>query len=125
MRDGDIVIRNEMFDMERTIHMQSDDAQTTASPSALGYSVGRWEGDALVIETSRVNYPRFNYTGSIPQSEAVAIVERFEVDEDNDELVYDMTVTDPATFTEPVSRRWVLVWRPDLVVERYECTLEE
>jgi hypothetical protein len=125
MRDSDIVIRNEMFDMERTIHMQPGDAQTMPAESALGYSVGRWDGDALVVETSRVNYQRFNYTGSIPQSEAVSITERFEVDASSDELIYDMTVTDPATFTEPVSRRWVLEWRPDLVVERYECTLGE
>jgi hypothetical protein len=125
MSDGDIVIRNELFDSVRTIHMQAGDAQTTPAPSALGYSVGRWDDDVLVIETSHVNWPHFNYTGSIPQSDAVSIVERFDVDEDSDELIYEMTVTDPATFTEPVSFRWVLVWRPDLVVERFECVADE
>jgi len=122
LRDGDIILRNEMLDIERTIHMQP--LASPPAPSALGYSVGRWDGDTLVVETNRVNWPRFNYTGSIPQSEAVAIVERFTVDESHDELVYEMTVTDPATFTAPVSMQWTLVWRPDLVVEPFECTLE-
>ena len=119
-QDGDIVLRVEVFDIVRTIHMDPA-ANPEAQPATpLGYSVGRWEGDTLVIRTTRVSWPYFNESGSIPQSEAVVIDERFTVGAD-DRLVYEIVVTDPATFTAPVSARFVLGWRPDVVVEPYEC----
>ena len=119
-QDGDIVLRVEVFDIVRTIHMDPA-ANPEAQPATpLGYSVGNWEGDTLVVRTTRVSWPYFNESGSIPQSEAVAIDERFTVGAD-DRLVYEIVVTDPATFTAPVSARFVLGWRPDVVVEPYEC----
>jgi len=119
-QDGEIVLRVEVFDVVRTIHMESgaDASEQPATP--LGYSEGHWEGNTLVVRTTRVSWPYFNQSGSIPQSEAVQIDERFTVGED-DRLVYDLVVTDSATLTEPVSARFVLGWRPDLVVEPYEC----
>ena len=51
--------------------------------------------------------------------------ERFTVSDDGNRLAYELTVTDPATFTEPVSGRWTLGWRPDMNVEPYECIAEE
>lgn len=121
---GNIIIRNESFDIVRTIHMQSDGQRVVPPPSALGYSVGRWEGGTLVIRTTEIAWPYFDQIGSIPQTEAVEIIERFSVDDENNQLLYDVTVSDPAVFTEPVSAHWVLEWRPDLVVEPYECTLD-
>jgi hypothetical protein len=69
-----------------------------------------------------VNWPYFDSAGSIPQSDAVEITERFVVREDENQLVYERSVSDPATFTEPVSQTVVLEWRPDLVVEPWKCT---
>lgn len=119
-QDGDIVLRVEVFDIVRTIHMDPAEDPGAQQATPLGYSVGRWEGDTLVVRTTRVSWPYFNESGSVPQSAAVAIDERFTVGAD-DRLVYEITVTDPATFTEPVSARFVLGWRPDVVVEPYEC----
>jgi len=121
--DG-IVLRVEVFDIVRTIHMGTDLNASQQSPTPLGYSQGRWEGDTLFVHTTRVSWPYFNQSGSIPQSEAVEINERFTVGDD-DRLVYNIVVTDPATFTEPVSARFVLGWRPDLVVEPYRCIPDE
>lgn len=122
--EGNIIVRAELFDIVRTIHMRSDTDTSEQVATELGYSEGHWEGSSLVVQTTRVDWPYFNNTGSIPQSEAVAITERFAVNEEDNQLLYDLSVSDPATFTEPVSAHWVLEWRPDLVVEPYECTLE-
>lgn len=124
-QDGDVLIRLEVFDVVRTVHM-SPDADAAAQPSSrLGYSVGRWEGSTLVVRTTRVSWPYFDTNGRFPLSEAAVIVERFTPSEDETRMTYQLEVTDPGTFTEPVSTRWELVWRPDLVVEPYECTLED
>lgn len=121
---GNIVFRAEFFDIVRTIHMNSE-ANTAEQPAtALGYSVGHWEATTLVVRTTRVKWPFFDHLGRIPQSDAVEMTERFTVSDDGNRLVYELTVSDPATFTQPVSGRWVLGWRPDLVVEPYECVVE-
>ena len=118
--DGDIVLSIEVFDAVRTIHMQPS-ARSKQPRSAMGYSVGHWEGDTLVVHTTDVSWPYFDAAGSVPQSEAVEIMERFTVNDKQNELVYDREVRDPSTFTAPVVQRAVLTWRPDLRVEPFEC----
>ncbi len=119
-----IVLRVELFDIVRVIHMDSEAAAAEQPTTALGYSLGHWEGDSLVVRTTRVDWPYFDHRGSIPQSDAVEMTERFTVSDDGNRLVYDLTISDPATFTQPVSGRWVMSWRPDLIVEPYECVAE-
>ena len=123
-RSGDIVIRVESFDAVRRVHMNSDVAVSSQPRSSLGYSEGRWEGNTLIVLTTRVNWPYFDINGSIPLSENVEITERFTLSDDETQLTYDLEVSDPKTFTEPVSSHWEFNWRPDLVVEPYECTLD-
>ena len=54
------------------------------------------------------------------------ILERFKLSDDEKELRLDITVTDPAAFTEPVVANdyAVWTWRPGMRVEPYNCTLE-
>ena len=104
--------------------MGSDTDPAEQPATALGYSTGRWDGEVLVVSTSRINWPYFDHQGRIPQSDSVEMTERFTVSDDGNQLIYDLTVNDPATFTEPVSGRWLMNWRPDLTVEPYECIAE-
>ena len=124
-RDGEIVIRVEVFDIVRTVHMDPDGETAAQLPSPLGYSEGRWEGNTLIVRTTQVNWPYFDSIGIIPQSEAVEITERFTLSDDETRLAYDLEVSDPETFTEPVSASWEFSWRPDMVVEHYGCTLDD
>jgi len=119
-QDGTILLRMEEYDTVRTFYMRPD-ATTDGPPSRLGHSVGRWEGDELVVETCGISWPHFNATG-IQQSPDVALLERFAVNEDGSRLNYTLVVTDPATFTAPVvlDKQWM--WRPGEVVRPYECT---
>ena len=101
------------------------DADFLAQPaSRLGRSIGRWDGEDLVISTTGIDYPFFNNRG-IRQSEAVVIEERFSLNEDGSELLYEMIVTDPATFTEPVLLDKSWVWRPGEQIRPYDCTLSD
>lgn len=127
--DEDIHIRLEIFDIVRVIHMASDADPEQQPYSSLGYSVGHWEGRTLVVTTTRINWPYFDLNPiplqGVPQSEAVEMVERFTLSEDGNELVYDLAVTDPATFTEPVVAVSLITWRwqPGVEVEPYECVV--
>jgi len=122
--DGNIELRFEEFDVVRVIHLDVDDSRVDRPASPLGYSVGHWEGDTLVLATTGINWPHFDRVG-IPLSEAVEIHERFTAIEDDRALHYEMTVTDPETLLEPFTWEGRWVWRPGEVVAQYQCTLEE
>jgi hypothetical protein len=86
----------------------------------LGYSRGRWEGNTLVVETTRIDAGLFDSDGT-PQSAAIETLERFTLDTANDRLDYRIRITDPEMFTEPfeLTRYWV--WTPGLTVNPYDC----
>jgi hypothetical protein len=120
--DGNIVLRLEEYDLERRIRMSTGVPAETPAPSPLGYSVGRWEGRTLAVATSRVNWPYFSQLG-IPQSANVAIVERFTPTADGSRLDYQMTVIDPATFTQPVVLSQYWLYLPEVRLLPYQCTV--
>ena len=103
----------------RTIYMTRSGADG-AGTSLLGHSVGRWEGDTLVVETTHIDYPHFDKTG-IPQTEAVHNLEHFSVNDEGSRLEYSVTVTDPAIFTEPVVMTKAWAYRPGETVNPYDC----
>ena len=114
-----IVLRTELYDIERTIHMNESAPAEDVTASRLGYSVGSWEDGALVVRTSRIDWPYFDRAGT-PQSEAVEILERFELSDDQSRLDFDITVIDPATFTRPARMNgyWLALGESIL---RYDC----
>ncbi len=97
-----ILLRIEEYDSVRTIHMGNAASAENQPPSILGYSVGHWEDDTLVVRTTGVDYAFFDGVAGIPQSDAAEFVERITAAKDGSRLDYQITVTDPATFTEPV-----------------------
>ena len=119
--DGDVLLRIEEYDLERVIHM-SERSGPPPAPSPLGYSVGAWDGDALVVTTTAVNWPYFSQIG-IPQTEDVEIVERFAPTPDGSRLDYRLTVTDPAVFTEPVVLENYWIWVPGIEILSYDCAV--
>ena len=71
----------------------------------LGYSAGKWEGEALVVTTTHIDWPYFELYGlvGVPQSRAMRIVERFTPRDGGATFQYDWSATDPAAFTETVT----------------------
>src|SRR2546425_12616928 len=60
----------------RQIHMDGRALETDPNPTWMGYSVGRWEGDTLVVESNGYN-DRTWLLGGYPHTEAVRMTERF------------------------------------------------
>ena len=98
----EISLRTELYDIVRTIHMDGSAPGPDQPLSRLGYSVGVWDGDALVVTSTHINWPYFDNIGT-PQSEDVKIVERYTLSQDQSRLNYLFTITDPGTFTEPAT----------------------
>jgi len=121
VREGkDIAIHMEEYDAVRRIHMDRTAPPTDVKPSPVGYSVGHWEGDTLVVTTTRIDWPWFNQSG-IPQSVDAVLTERFTPAADGSRLTYELKAVDPANFTEPVMRGKQWLYLPNLKVEPYNC----
>jgi hypothetical protein len=114
----------EEFDQVRTIHMDSAQNPSEVPRSPMGYSVGRWEGDTLLVETTRLNARYFNRHG-IPQSQDARIDERFTVDAAMGKLHYVLTVTDPVNLTEPFEEQLVWNWSENSRRQLYDCQVVE
>jgi hypothetical protein len=122
--EGDVILfRIEEYDAVRRIHLNPATG-SVPTPSKLGYSRGRWVGQELHVETSAIDWPYFDSSG-IPQSADIELYERFYLNADGSELHYELTATDPATFTESVTLDKAWMWRPGEVVRPYECTPSE
>jgi len=119
--EGAIEIHMEEYDTRRTVHMGVADGDMEHTPSLVGYSVGYWEGNTLVVETDAMNYGHFDSVG-IPLSDSARVTERYIPSDDGKRLDFEMTVVDSATFTEPVTLTKTWLGLPGAKVQPYECS---
>ena len=111
--EGDrIVQRIEEWGQQRVIHMSEEARGQIQAPSHLGYSVGRWEGDTLVVDITRLNFPFLDQDGT-PMSEDVSMLERYTMSEDESRLHYEIVITDPENLVEPAIWNHTWFYRPD------------
>jgi hypothetical protein len=108
---------------ERTVRLDAEHPQDL-EPTLQGHSIGRWEGDVLVVDTRGFAAHAEGIGFAMPSSEHKHLIERFSLAEDRRHLVYDVTIEDPAYLAEPV--RFTAQWEyaPDLVPSRVACDLE-
>ncbi len=121
---GTIGLRLERTGATRTFHMTAAENADNRMPGPMGYSVGHWDGNTLVVMTNKIDYAYFDDDGT-PQTESVEIVERFTLDNDRGTLQWTATVTDPATFTTPVTILTSWRWVPGEVIKPWNCAVFE
>ncbi len=85
----------------REIHTDGRKLPEDPFPSWLGYSSGHWDGDTLVVDSNGYN-ERTRFPGGFPHSEALHVQERFRR-RDFGHMDIDITLTDPAMLTKPVT----------------------
>ena len=109
------------YSVERIIHIDDAGDPEQQPRSTVGYSVGHWEGDTLVVETSRFITPSYFFFGFWLDGLG-EVVERMTLSEDQRRLDYTAVFTDPATFTESarIDRYWVALGETP---EPYACTV--
>jgi hypothetical protein len=88
-----IVLQYGQMDLKRTIYMNQKDHPANVRPSRAGHSIGRWEGDVLVVDTVRFLPGVLN--APVRHGDKLHIVERFTLDPQTMKLTRSYTATDP------------------------------
>ena len=109
-----VMILNEMVHDARIVRMHGPHLPSSIR-KWLGDSIGRWEGDTLVVETTNFTNKTF-FRGS---SENLKVIERF-TRLDAKTLLYQFTVEDSTTWTRPWSGEYVWAWSEQPLYE-YAC----
>jgi hypothetical protein len=89
-------------------------------PSWLGHSIGRWDGDTLVIDTIGLNDRVWQDLQGRPQTEKAHIIERYRRP-DLGHLEVEITIDDPGAYTRPWKVRRLLDLAPGEEVLEYIC----
>src|SRR6185436_14745870 len=84
----------------RQIWMDGRALETNPNPSWMGYSVGRWEGDTLVVESFGFNDRTWLDQNGHPHSEALRTTERYRR-RDFGHMDIEVTLSDPAAYARP------------------------
>jgi hypothetical protein len=114
-----VIIHEGVQDM-RQIYMNRQHLQDL-NPSYSGDSIGKWEGNTLVVDTIGFNDRTWVDSGGLPHSESMHVIERIRR-VDHDTLVDDFTIEDPMAFTKPITAQQVYKLKPGWEIQEYVCT---
>jgi len=120
----EIVMLSETADPPRQIYTDGRSLPKNPEPSWMGNSVGRWQGDTLVVETNGLNDRGWLDGFGHPRSEAMQITERYHR-HDFGHMDLEITFNDPQSYTRPFSVRTGLRLIPDSDILEYVCTENE
>ncbi len=119
-----IVMLYEVETTFRQIYMDGRQLPVDPSPRYQGYSVGHWDGDTLVVDSSGFNDRGWIDARGTPHSEAMHVTERFHR-RDYGHIDLMVTVRDPPVFTRDITFSVVLDLLPDTDVFEHYCVENE
>src|SRR6266566_4579285 len=108
----------------RTVFTDGRDLPTDPNPTWLGYSVGRWEADTMVITTAGFNDKGWLDSAGHPQTESLRLQERFHR-RDFGNMDLQITIDDPKMYLKPITVKVTELLVPDSDVLESFCNENE
>ena len=121
---GIIAVLYEVDNTHRQIYTDGRKLPVDPQPSWLGYSVGKWEGDTLVVDSAGFNDRSWLDSMGHPHSEDLKIQERFHR-RDFGHMDLSVTIDDPTAYTRPFTVKVTEVLIPDSDVLESICNENE
>lgn len=121
---GVLAILYEGINPQRLIYTDGRKLPADPQPAWLGYSVGRWDGDVMVVESSGFSDRSWLDGIGHPRSEATRLTERIRR-RDFGHLEVEVTIDDPRSYTKPFSIQYTQTLVPDTDILEYVCTENE
>jgi hypothetical protein len=111
-------------EVPRQIHMDGRRLPADPHPAWVGYSVGKWEGDTLVVETVGLNPRSALDAFGHPRSDAMRLKERWRRP-DYGHLIVQMTIEDSKYYSKPIAIQYSATLVPDDDLLEWVCTENE
>jgi hypothetical protein len=122
--NGEIVILYEALHSYRQIFMDGRPLPKNPNPAWMGYSVGHWDGDTLVVESSGFVENNWLDNSGHPGTEALRLTERFRR-RDLGHIDLQMTINDEKAYTKAWTVNLVFNLQPDSELIEYVCDENE
>jgi Family of unknown function (DUF6152) len=119
-----ISIRGQFFDEERTVYMDGRGHPDASVRFTEGHSIGRWEGDVLVVDTANFADHRSPYQNGIPSGGRKHVVERYRLLEGGTRMAVEFMLEDPEYIAEPMTHSRELIYSPQVEMTPFNCDLE-
>jgi len=116
-----IVIRSELFDDVRTVHMDGRSHPPADERSYGGHSIGRWDGETLVVDSRNFADHRSPYQNGVPSGAQKHVVERYTLSEDGTHVAVEFLLEDPQYLAEPLRHSRELVHSPQFELLSFDC----
>jgi len=117
---GQVLMLFEYDHFVRRIYTDGRPHDSEQGPLWMGDSIGKWEGDTLVVDTTNFNDKTFLDRVGRPHSGALHVVERIRrIDPSSLEIAF--TIDDPKAYTEPWSSKLIFESKPDWKVMEQIC----
>lgn len=116
-----IVIRYEYYDQVRLIYMDGRGHPAADVPhTKMGHSIGRWDGDELVVDTTHIAASTITNNG-LDHSDGIHMVERYKLSADGNRLLATQWFEDPEVLDNNGARFIQWAKQPGQHVFPYEC----
>jgi len=119
-----ILIHVDWLDAERVVYTDGRPHPDDGERSIQGHTVGRWEADTLILDTTLFSEDSRDGVTGMPSSPRKRIEERLVPGDDGKTLNYEFILEDPENFSSPLTGKAVWDFRPDLKPTAVACDLE-
>ncbi len=116
----EVLILYESYELTRQIFLDGRELIKDTNPSWMGYSVGKWDGDTLVIDTTGFNGKTWLDAFGHPTTEALHVTERLHR-KDAGHMEMRITIDDPKAYAKPWTVTQVMELLPGAEVLEFAC----
>ncbi len=116
-----VVFNSEYFDEQRTVYMDGREHPDAGERFATGHSIGWWEDDTLIVDTTNFTDHRSPYQIGVPSGARKHVVERYRLIEDGSRLDLEFMLEDPEYIAEPMTHSRELIYSPNMPQFRFDC----
>jgi hypothetical protein len=114
-------ILNEFYDELRTVYMDGRDHTDIAERYSTGHSIGRWDGETLVVDTRNFSDHRSPYQIGVPSGAQKHVVERYRLIENGARVVVDFALSDLEYIAESLTDSRELIYSPEIPLYPFNC----
>jgi hypothetical protein len=119
-----VMIRVQYFDQERTVYMDGREHPPADVRTHEGHSIGWWEDDVLVVDTTNFADDRSPYQNGVPSGVQKHVVERYRLQESGTHMTLQFTLEDPEYIVGTVTHRRDLLYSPQIEMTPFNCDIE-